>query len=266
MLRLTRETVWRSGRRGLRDDQVYVKNLHPFTTPDCIMAHPVFEGATDVKLIAKERFQKQKKVVISQTAIVDFKTAEQKENCILMSGLFLGNSNLPATMLPFGAYDGRCPDPSTMFAQVYPHGPLDQVLVNNLPEDTTWEDVQALEIPGLVEADIMSNRHKFISMPQDMMKNFFGFFYFENGMLAQEFIRKNYELKDQKMVKKRVLDSDPIVGVESKEWKEAKERQRTFHSERKNTGQQKRGRKPKDEKTDPEENKPLADDEPAMTM
>merc|ERR1712062_247212 len=80
--------------------------------------------------------------------------AEDKTRAVRDSCYFLGNG-LPETYIPFGDYEIRTPVHRR--PTLYPHAPVNLLMLANLPLATNEDNIRKLDISGLAEFKIAEN-------------------------------------------------------------------------------------------------------------
>jgi len=181
-------------RRALSRTEVFVRQINGRVTEEELKSYRLFKNSTQIKIA--EKISKRTGKPMSANAIISFETEVEKQQCLIDSLYYSGNSLHQAAMLPISEMDWHT-DPKYFFV-VHPHSPFDISMVNNIDKDVNEQDLMDIGIEGLEEVRLFKNEQKFLQTNNNAVDlKQFAQFYFINSQTRNTF---EYECRNKQHV------------------------------------------------------------------
>lgn len=168
-----------------------------------VLAHPVFAEATSTKLITLNHQNREEDDPMPRYkyGFVEYPTPEAKLHSLYLASQMLGNSydNFQSKMMiPFGL---KCKGMNPKnFTLLYPHGPFDILVIDQLKPDVTIDDIKDCGLKGLEEVYLWPAERKFVNIHTQTSGTQFGRLVFDgvhNSKAALDSIIKLIKNQDE---------------------------------------------------------------------
>ena len=177
----------------LNNRSAYLVNLHPKTTANQIQQHPALKNVKKVTFVQEKTVKRMdwkinEKHVVSKNAVLLFNDSKSKTDALLESFLSLGNGD--GHYIPITEHDANIKPES--LPKLRPHQPRDMVILPDLPEETTEEHIESLNLDGLVDIKLIDHNERALKKGT-LNTDKLAYLFFETFKQARDFEKKTHE-------------------------------------------------------------------------